>query len=156
VVNAPLGVPASFYCRYSIKRNPLSNGGIKMDTFTAGELMISEIVGFISELIPINVEETKSKLSSIVTKYHITRVENDEIHPDLTENIELFLSSKKLEGLSPDTLGSYKLELKIFAGKIKKRTSSITSADIRVFLGQFQHLKMSSISRKLSVLKSFF
>ncbi|NNV04664.1 tyrosine-type recombinase/integrase, partial [Brevibacillus sp. MCWH] len=32
----------------------------------------------------------------------------------------------------------------------------ITAADIRVFLGRFSHLKLSSIAKKLSVLKSFF
>jgi integrase/recombinase XerD len=129
---------------------------IKMNTFTAGELLISEIVGFISELVPINVEQTKSKLSAIITKYQVTRVEKDEIHPDLTDNIKLFLSSKKLEGLSSVTLDSYQIELRIFAEQVKKRVSEITTADIRVFLGKFNHLKLSSLSKKLSVLKSFF
>jgi integrase/recombinase XerD len=127
-----------------------------MNSFTAGELLISEIVGYISELVPIHVEQVKGKLSAIITKYHVTKPESDEVHPDLTDNINLFLSSKKLEGLSPVTLEGYELELNIFANTVKKRTINITAADIRVFLGQFQHLKLSSLSRKLSVLKSFF
>lgn len=122
----------------------------------AGELLISEVVNYISELVPIHFDETKAKLSEIIAKYHVTKVPYDEVHPDLYEKMELFLSSKKLEGLSSNTLESYYTELRIFAEKVKKRTVDINSADIRVFLGQFPKLKMSSISRKLSVLKSFF
>lgn len=123
---------------------------------TAGELLISEIVAFVSEFVPINVEQTRNKLSAIIANYHINRVESDEVHPDLQEKAKLFLASKKLEGLSPITLESYELELRIFSEKVKKRTEDISAADIRVFLAGFEHLKMSSISRKLSVLKSFF
>jgi integrase/recombinase XerD len=102
------------------------------------------------------VEQVKNKLSIILAKYHIKKVEKTEIHPDLTEKIQLFLSSKKLEGLSQVTLDGYKLELNIFSKKIKKRVEDITTAEIRVFLGSFEHLKLSSVSRKLSILKSFF
>lgn len=123
---------------------------------TAGEQLLSEVVGFISELVPINVEQTKSKLSSIVSKYHIKRVERDEVHPDLTEKIELFVTSKKLEGLSEATLEGYYQELTPFAKHVKKRVENVSSADIRVFLGQFNHLKMSTVGKKLYVLKSFF
>ena len=122
----------------------------------AGEQLMSEIVGFISELVPINVEDTKSRLSKIISKYHVEKPDFDEVHPDLNVKIDLFLTSKQLEGLSKNTLDSYKLELNIFAEKVKKRTEEINAADIRVYLGEFNHLKMSSISRKLSVLKSFF
>ena len=37
----------------------------------AGEQFLTEVVGYISELVPINVETTKSRLSSIISKYHI-------------------------------------------------------------------------------------
>lgn len=96
------------------------------------------------------------EISSIIARYHVKRVEDDEVHPDLEDNIQLFLSSKKLEGLSEITLKSYDLELGIFAESVRKRVEDITTAHIRVFLGSFEHLKMSSLSRKLSVLKSFF
>lgn len=123
---------------------------------SAGELLISEVVAYISELIPLDLEKTRTDLSSIVTKYHVKKVETDEKHPDLLDNISLFLASKKLEGLSENTLKSYHLELGTFSDSVKKRTADISAADIRVYLGSFQHLKMSSVSRKLSVLKSFF
>lgn len=123
---------------------------------TAGELLISEVAGYISELLPINLEQTKSDLSAIVAKYHVTKVESDEVHPDLTEKIELFLSGKKLEGLSEVTLYDYNLQLRMFAEHVKKRVEDISTADIRVYLGKFKNNKTSTIATKLSVLKSFF
>lgn len=124
---------------------------------TAGEHMISEIVGYISEfVVPIHVDKTKNELSVIISKYHIAKVENYEVHPDLIEKIEFYLSSKRLEGLSSLTLDGYKLELRLFADQVKKRVADITAADIRVYLGNQTHVKMSTVGRKLSVLKSFF
>lgn len=123
---------------------------------TGGESLITEIAGFISELTPINVEEVKGKLSSILTKYHVKRVESDEVHPDLTEKIILFLSSKKLEGLSESTLEGYERDLNIFANHVKKKVSDVNAADIRVYLAIFKENKMSTIGKKLSILKSFF
>lgn len=123
---------------------------------TAGEMMISEIAGYISELVPINLENTKNNLSTILTKYHVQKVESEEIHPDLTEKIHLFVTTKKLEGLSPRTLEGYELDLGKFAERIKKKAENVTAADIRVFLGEQDHLKRSTIGKKLSTLKSFF
>lgn len=128
-----------------------------MNMQVAGEQMLSEVVTMIFNMVPsIDVEKLKNKLSSIVSKFHVSKVEQDEVHPDLTEKIELFLASKKLEGLSPITLKGYGLDLRIFADKVKKKTGEITAADIRMYLGQFNNLKMSSVGKKLSVLKSFF
>jgi integrase/recombinase XerD len=53
-------------------------------------------------------------------------------------------------------LDGYALELRIFAQHVTQPTDMITTADIRAYLGSFEHLKMSSVSKKLSVLKSFF
>lgn len=123
---------------------------------TVNTTLISEITAFIMELVPIDVDKVENRLSQIISKYHVKKVKCDETHPDLTDNIKLFLSSKKLEGLSESTIEGYRLELMTFADSIKKRTADVNAADIRMFLGNFPHLKMSSISRKLSVLKSFF
>lgn len=123
----------------------------------AGEQLLSDVVAIIYEEFPdLNAERTKSILSAVVSKYHVQRIEEDEPHPDGEEKIQMFLSSKRLEGLSPETLDGYALELNIFFRSIRKRTDAVTAADIRAFLGQFNNLKMSTIGKKLSVLKSFF
>jgi integrase/recombinase XerD len=123
----------------------------------AGEQLLSEVTATIYEMFPfLDVEGTKGKLSSIITKYHVQSVEAEQTHPDIIEKIDLYLAAKKLDGLSPKTLKGYKLELKKFADTVKKKTIDVTSADIRVYLSKFEGLKMSSIGTKLCVLKSFF
>lgn len=124
---------------------------------SAGEHLLSQVTSMIHSMYPdTNVGDLQSKLSEIVTRYDVKHIEQKEAHPDLLEKAELFLSAKQLEGLSPLTIQGYNLELRIFAGHIHKRVDEITTGDLRVYLGKFNHLKMSSISKRLSVLKSFF
>lgn len=121
------------------------------------EQLLTDLTNILFEKIPgINVEEMKNIFSEVIAKYYIQKVELEEVHPDLTEKINLFLSSKKLEGLSSGTLHNYRLDLTIFANGVKKKVVDITPADLRVHLASFNHLKMSSLGRKLTVLKSFF
>lgn len=47
----------------------------------------------------------------------------------LLEKIELYLSSKKLDGLSAGTLANYRYHLARFARFVAKRTTAITHAD---------------------------
>lgn len=123
------------------------------------EQLISEITGYIMTLVPINVEQTKNSISTIIKKYSVHKVEDGEVHPDLKEKIGLFLSAKKLDGLSELTLDRYELDLGIFADWVKKRAEDITTSDIRSYLaerGKEQGWKMTTMSNKLSILKSFF
>jgi integrase/recombinase XerD len=123
----------------------------------AGEQLLSEVTAVIYDMFPfLDVEGTKAKLSTVVTKYYVQTVEPDEAHPDMNEKISLYLSAKKLDGLSSRTIENYQLELKLFSDKVKKKTQDITAADIRVYLGSLKQHKMSTIGTKLSVLKSFF
>lgn len=123
----------------------------------ANEQLLSELSVYICSVFKVpNLNDMKNKISAILSKFHVSKPTEKEIHPDLTEKIQLFLSSKKLEGLSLNTLKDYKLELNKFADKVKRRTEDIRPADIRLYLGEFVHLKMSSLAKKLSVLKSFF
>ena len=126
---------------------------------TANEQIITEIASYIASLSKnktIGIEDTKSDLSKIITKYNVTAVALTEIHPDLIEKISLFKSAKKLEGMSPLTMDAYNRDLRVFSEDVKKRTEDISTADIRSHLSKFSHLKMSSLGRKQSVLKSFF
>lgn len=95
-------------------------------------------------------------LSSVLSQYDIKPALIPNGHPDLQQKINLFLSGKRLEGLSHLTLTSYELELKIFAKYTHKAADEITTADIRIYLGEWNHLKTSSLSKRLSVLKSMF
>ncbi|WEZ09590.1 hypothetical protein P5663_07040 [Priestia flexa] len=79
------------------------------------EKLITDVAFFISELTPVNLEQVKNKLSTILVDYHVTKVESEEVHPDLYDKIKFYLGAKKLEGLSEATLKGYELELNLFA-----------------------------------------
>jgi integrase/recombinase XerD len=121
------------------------------------EQLLSDLVAALKDLYPnIEVENTKNKLSTVLSEYYIQRVELGEVHPDLEDKIQLFISAKRLEGLSSITLGNYLLELSMFADIVKKKAEDIATADVRMYLSQEGTLKMSTIRKKLSTLKSFF
>lgn len=123
----------------------------------AGEQLLTQVTQVLFGLVPgINLEQIRMKLSEVVSRFDIKRIESEEPHPDLTEKIELFLAGKKLEGLSQLTLADYKLHLNRFSAAVKKKVEDVTAADVRVYLGRYSNQKISSVSTKLSVLKSFF
>jgi integrase/recombinase XerD len=122
-----------------------------------GEQILSDLVKALKELYPnIEVENTKNKPSSVLSEYYIQRVELGEVHPDLEDKIKLFISAKKLEGLSSITLDNYLLELSMFADIVKKKAEDMATADVRMYLSLDGTLMMSTIRKKLSILKSFF
>lgn len=124
---------------------------------SAGEILLSQLTSEIISLCPtVDPVQLHMRLSGVLSLYEIRPAQMPGAHPDLQEKAQLFLSAKKLEGLSSYTLDGYSLELRIFAEHIQKPVADITTADIRIFLGAFPRLKASSISKKLSVLKSFF
>lgn len=123
----------------------------------AGEQLLSQVTQSLYAACPgLDIPAMQAQLSEIISRYDIRRIETEQAHPDLSEKIELFLSGKKLEGLSQKTLGNYELHLQIFADTVKKKAEDVTTADVRVYLGRYQGQKISTISTKLSVLKSFF
>lgn len=95
-------------------------------------------------------------LEGVLSNYEIKRKTDAKIEDDLPEKIALFIGAKRLEGLSELTLSNYQLELNVFAGHFKKAVSQINTAEIRSYLGRNPRLKTSTISTKLTMLKSFF
>lgn len=73
----------------------------------------------------------------------------------LSEHIDAFLSSKKVEGLSASTLKNYRLYLQRFANNVSIATQHITTEDIRTYVGGLQ-LVQSSMQTVLATLRSFF
>jgi len=103
-----------------------------------------------------NDDRYKLKLAGILSKYEVKREISEIFETDIQEKINVFLSAKKIEGLSDKTLKNYKYELDIFDKAVQKNTMDITSNDIRLFLSRFDELAMSTLAKKLWVLKSFF
>jgi site-specific recombinase XerD len=96
------------------------------------------------------------RLEEVLSNYEIQRKSHLQMEQDLPEKVELYLASKKVEGLSNKTLKGYKSELKLFTNYCKKSTVLVNAVDIRGFLASFKEAKMSTIGQKLTILKSFF
>lgn len=121
------------------------------------EPLLGQIINYISRLAPnVDLVQARVEVAGLLARYEICPVRNMVGHPDIAEKVKLFLSAKKLEGLSPLTLKGYALDIKSFTRFVHKPVNEITTQDIRTYLGQYDYLKLSSIGKKLSVLKSFF
>lgn len=95
-------------------------------------------------------------MEEVLANYEVKRKTTVELEKDIPEKIELFIASKRLEGLSELTLINYKYELDNFASMFNKAAVQITTPDIRLYLGKKVGLKTSTVSTKLTILKSFF
>lgn len=71
---------------------------------------VEDLVWALIDLYPnIEVENTKNKFSTVLLEYYIQIVELGEVHPELKDKIQLFISAKRLEGLSSIILDNYPL-----------------------------------------------
>lgn len=121
------------------------------------ELLLSQLITEIQEFFPdVDVSLAKRKFVDILSMYDIRPTKIITENPDINQKMKLFIAAKRLEGLSELTLKGYQIELRIFAQHIHKPVEEVNTNDIRTYLGQFDKLKISSISSKLSVLKSFY
>lgn len=119
--------------------------------------LMNDLQTVVSTLIPdVNINVLPVRLEEILCNYEIQRKSDLKLALDLPEKIELYLSSKKLEGLSAKTLKGYRSELRLFSNHCQKATALVTTSDIRSYLASYEKVKMSTIGQKLSVLKSFF
>lgn len=96
------------------------------------------------------------RIEEVVGNFNAEMKTNDGLKEDLIDNIKLYISAKRLEGLSELTLEDYYRELMLFEYKVSKPTVRITTADIRQYLGDIDGVMASTQGKKLSVIKSFF
>lgn len=74
------------------------------------------------------------RMEEVLSNYQIHRKTVVEVEEDISEKVELYLSTMKLEGLSGITLSDYKMELRLFSLSSKKAVSQINTSDIRSYL----------------------
>lgn len=75
---------------------------------------------------------------------------------DIEQKAKMFITARRLEGLSKYTLEGYELELRSLAKHIQKPVAEITPSDLREYLSHYEYLKPGSLARKVSVLRTFF
>ena len=97
-------------------------------------------------------------INAILKDYTILR-ETDEEKSDLSKRIKHYLGAKRIEGLSPRTLANYKYSLELFAGRVNKSASRVTTDDIRgyiTYLSETRHLAETSLQTHINTLRAFF
>ena len=117
----------------------------------------SDLKSVISTLCP-NVDMIKMelRLEEVLINYQIQRKTETEDELDLAEKTELFLAAKKLEGYSLKTLKDYAGELRLFRNFVDKPTINITTVDIRNYLSSNKDIMVSTMGKKMFVLRSLF
>ena len=119
--------------------------------------MINDLEVIVSVLNP-NTDSMKLKirLEEVLDRYNIEAKTTEQLKADLLDNIRLYISSKRLEGLSDLTLSDYYRELVMFEFFVGKPTVQINTSDIRRYLASNDSVMASTNGKKLSVIKSFF
>lgn len=101
--------------------------------------------------------KVRNILDEVLSNYDICTKEKSLVQSDLPERATMYLTVKKLDGLSKKTLYNYKLHLQRFHEYVLKPVNFITTTDIRIYLAQIsKNKKQSTLSTEVSILKSFF
>lgn len=117
----------------------------------------SDLQTIVTTLSPGILQDTLAlRLEEVLYRYHIEHRATQDMENDMADKLELFLASKRLEGLSEKTLKDYRMEIGIFIRSNDKAVVQIQTPDIRNFLAAQKNVQMSTIGKKLTVLKSFF
>ena len=96
------------------------------------------------------------RLEEVLSNYEIQRKTEVDIENDMLEKIDMYLSARKVKGMAENTLKGYRLELNAFAKKYDKPAVQINTADIRKYLASNSNWAVTTVDRKLTVIKSFF
>lgn len=112
----------------------------------------------VTSIVAPDVDEVKlmHRLEEILSNYDVKRKQDLDIEDDTQEKISIFLSAKEIAGLSQKTLDGYSMELEMFADFTKKAIANVRTHDIRMFLASGKQWQLSTVDKKLSVLRSFF
>lgn len=116
-----------------------------------------DLLSVVSTLMPeADMVKLTHRFEEVMANYTIERKTLVEMEEDIPEKIDTYISSKRIEGLAEGTLIDYRMELFLFAGHCKAAAAQVTAVDIRNYLASIKGVMMSTIGKKLSVLKSFF
>jgi site-specific recombinase XerD len=133
-----------------------SQGGVKKMINDTARLA-NDLNVIVSTLAPdIEMNKLEVRLEEVLSNYEIHRKTQKDIENDLMDKIEIYLSARKVEGLSEYTIKGNYLELTMFANYVNKAVVQITTSDIRKYLASNKDWMMSTVDNKLSKIKTFF
>ncbi|ACQ52724.1 integrase [Clostridium botulinum] len=125
---------------------------------TSKEEVVIKLVGKLSLEFPeIDQRKVRTIAEEVLYKYRVLPEETGLVTSDIEEKLQIYLASKKLDGLSLKTLKNYQYNLAIFADHLRKPLGTITTMDLRMFLAvRCKNMKATSVNGQISILKSFF
>jgi integrase/recombinase XerD len=118
--------------------------------------VVAKSMDFISDE---QARKLKSLLDEQLYNYELTEASHSLVqYVGIPEKLLLYLASKKLDGLSKNTLNSYQRNLTRFVQFIRKDITDIDSMDIRRYLAAYSGtgVKNTSIATEIWILRSFF
>ena len=101
-------------------------------------------------------KELEKVCIEVLYDYEINKKSTELMISDIPEKAQLFLGTKRLEGLSPQTLKNYKYELVRFSKVLNRTVASITSMDLKMYFASMQGINNNTLSTRITVIKSFF
>lgn len=128
-----------------------------MYTNVKDEIVI-RLVGKLTQEFP-EIEQLKARfiVEEVLYKYDITPQETALVASDIEDKIQIYIASKRLDGLSEKTLKNYNYELIKFASCLVKPISTVTAIDLRMYIAaRCKNMKASSTNGQITILKSFF
>ncbi|MHB9925501.1 site-specific tyrosine recombinase/integron integrase [Clostridium botulinum] len=129
-----------------------------MYSSSSKEEVVIKLVGKLSLEFPeIDQRKVRTIAEEVLYKYRVLPEETGLVTSDIEEKLQIYLASKKLDGLSLKTLKNYQYNLAIFADHLRKPLGTITTMDLRMFLAvRCKNMKATSVNGQISILKSFF
>lgn len=121
------------------------------------EVVIKMVGKLTLEFPEIDQLKVRAITEEVLYKYDVSPQETGLVASDIEEKIQIYLATKKLDGLSVKTLKNYKYSLAIFAGHLIKPLATINTMDLRMYLAaRCKGMKPSSVNGQITILKSFF
>lgn len=118
-----------------------------------------QIVSDLQTALGVNAAQAKSIVERALEGYELTDNRIDGSASDLDEKIKFFLDTRRLDGLSENTILAYKSELMQFSRYCTKPVLAITLNDLRGYLADAQsnhQLKRTTSNNKTTIIKTFF
>ena len=121
--------------------------------------IINEIIKIVPYLeVDIKQQVTlRNKIEEQLNDYEITSKCTDLVKGDIIDKALMFLACKKWEGVKVSTRKNYIYVFKRMNTYFNKPITSITTADLRIFLAkEYKDNQLNSVNTKISNIKAFF
>ncbi len=125
------------------------------------EEAVIRIVGKLSLLYPETTDQRKVRgiIEEVLYDYQLLPMTKEiAIQDNMRDKILLYLTTKKIDGLSRRTLEGYQRHLNRFADYMRKNAEDINTMDVRIFLGAYAKtgIKNTTLSTETNILRGFF